>query len=579
MIKIFARYSKSYTLYIILAPIFKIFEAVFGLIVPLVIKDIIDKGIDGEMGINYIINEGLILLALAIVGFLMTMVCQILSVKVSAEYAYAIRNDLYKKINTFSYKELDEFTASSLQTRLSSDIIQTQNAFAMMLRLAIRAPFIVVGSVIMSIIISPSLSWIFLVSGVLLGLIIFIIGFIAIPYNTKIQKNLDLETNIVDDNLTGARIVRAFNKEKYETNRFFKITGNIQQISTRLAKISSLSNPLNTIVVNFALMAILYLGAINISTDTLTQGAIVSLVNYMNQIAAAIVVVANLIVIFSKGSSSAKRLWQVIDAKSSLIVGNLNFNKDDRVKIEFDNVSFKYNKDSSYSLENFSYHFEEGKTYGIIGGTGSGKTTLINLICHFYDPSVGQILLNNKRIEEYKESSILENIGLVQQNPVLFSGSIESNLKFGKKDATKEEMEKAISLAQGENILESKGSLDALINQGGKNLSGGQRQRLAIARAFVKNPKILILDDSSSALDFKTDFNLRKAIKDNFKKQLVIFVSQRVNSIKDADEILVLEKGKLIASGKHNELLESSKVYKDFYLSQEQTKWRSLSLF
>ena len=572
MIKIFARYSKSYTLYIILAPIFKIFEAVFGLIVPLVIKDIIDKGIDGEMGINYIINEGLILLALAIVGFLMTMVCQILSVKVSAEYAYAIRNDLYKKINTFSYKELDEFTASSLQTRLSSDIIQTQNAFAMMLRLAIRAPFIVVGSVIMSIIISPSLSWIFLVSGVLLGLIIFIIGFIAIPYNTKIQKNLDLETNIVDDNLTGARIVRAFNKEKYETNRFFKITGNIQQISTRLAKISSLSNPLNTIVVNFALMAILYLGAINISTDTLTQGAIVSLVNYMNQIAAAIVVVANLIVIFSKGSSSAKRLWQVIDAKSSLIVGNLNFNKDDRVKIEFDNVSFKYNKDSSYSLENFSYHFEEGKTYGIIGGTGSGKTTLINLICHFYDPSVGQILLNNKRIEEYKESSILENIGLVQQNPVLFSGSIESNLKFGKKDATKEEMEKAISLAQGENILESKGSLDALINQGGKNLSGGQRQRLAIARAFVKNPKILILDDSSSALDFKTDFNLRKAIKDNFKKQLVIFVSQRVNSIKDADEILVLEKGKLIASGKHNELLESSKVYKDFYLSQEQTK-------
>lgn len=572
MIKIFARYSKSYTLYIILAPIFKIFEAIFGLIVPLVIKDIIDKGIDGDLGVNYIINEGLILLALAIVGFLMTMVCQILSVKVSAEYAYAIRNDLYKKINTFSYKELDEFTASSLQTRLSSDIIQTQNAFAMMLRLAIRAPFIVVGSVIMSIIISPSLSWIFLVSGVLLGLIIFIIGFIAIPYNTKIQKNLDLETNIVDDNLTGARIVRAFNKEKYETNRFFKITGNIQQISTRLAKISSLSNPLNTIVVNFALMAILYLGAINISTDTLTQGAIVSLVNYMNQIAAAIVVVANLIVIFSKGSSSAKRLWQVIDAKSSLIVGNLNFNKDDRVKIEFDNVSFKYNKDSSYSLENFSYHFEEGKTYGIIGGTGSGKTTLINLICHFYDPSVGQILLNNKRIEEYKESSILENIGLVQQNPVLFSGSIESNLKFGKKDATKEEMEKAISLAQGENILESKGSLDALINQGGKNLSGGQRQRLAIARAFVKNPKILILDDSSSALDFKTDFNLRKAIKDNFKKQLVIFVSQRVNSIKDADEILVLEKGKLIASGKHNELLESSKVYKDFYLSQEQTK-------
>ena len=572
MIKIFARYSKSYTLYIILAPIFKIFEAIFGLIVPLVIKDIIDKGIDGDLGVNYIINEGLILLALAIVGFLMTMVCQILSVKVSAEYAYAIRNDLYKKINTFSYKELDEFTASSLQMRLSSDIIQTQNAFAMMLRLAIRAPFIVVGSVIMSIIISPSLSWIFLVSGVLLGLIIFIIGFIAIPYNTKIQKNLDLETNIVDDNLTGARIVRAFNKEKYETNRFFKITGNIQQISTRLAKISSLSNPLNTIVVNFALMAILYLGAINISTDTLTQGAIVSLVNYMNQIAAAIVVVANLIVIFSKGSSSAKRLWQVIDAKSSLIVGNLNFNKDDRVKIEFDNVSFKYNKDSSYSLENFSYHFEEGKTYGIIGGTGSGKTTLINLICHFYDPSVGQILLNNKRIEEYKESSILENIGLVQQNPVLFSGSIESNLKFGKKDATKEEMEKAISLAQGENILESKGSLDALINQGGKNLSGGQRQRLAIARAFVKNPKILILDDSSSALDFKTDFNLRKAIKDNFKKQLVIFVSQRVNSIKDADEILVLEKGKLIASGKHNELLESSKVYKDFYLSQEQTK-------
>ncbi len=568
MFKLFAKYAKDYKLEIVLAPIFKIFEAVFGLITPLIVKNIIDKGINGDGGVNYVLIQGLILLILAIVGFLMTMVCQYFSIKVATNYAYILRNELYKKINSFSYREIDKFTPSKLETNLSNDLIATQNALMMMLRLAIRAPFIVIGALILSIFIAPSMAWIFLVGGVLLGLIIFIIGFVSIPYNLKVQSNVDELTKISDDNLTGARIVRAFNKSNYEKERYFVTSDTIQKISERLAKISSLSNPLNLLVINTCIVLILYLGSINVDSGSLTQGDIVSLVNYMSQISAAIVVVANLIVIFSKGSSCAKRINKVLSSSSSLVVGNKEVELDKKISIEFKNVNFAYNKNSKLSLENINLILQEGKTYGIIGGTGAGKTTLINLINHFYDVDSGQIYFQGKNIQEYSFENLNKNISLVSQNPVLFTGTIMSNLKFGNQNANLDLIEKSIKIAQCEDVVDSKGGLEGLINQEGKNLSGGQRQRLTIARALCKDARVVILDDASSALDFKTDFNLRKAIKDNLSDRLIIYVSQRVSSIKDCDEIIVLEKGKIAGIGNHQTLVKDCLAYQDICLSQ-----------
>lgn len=568
MFKLFAKYAKDYKLEIVLAPIFKIFEAVFGLITPLIVKNIIDKGINGDGGVNYVLIQGLILLILAIVGFLMTMVCQYFSIKVATNYAYILRNELYKKINSFSYREIDKFTPSKLETNLSNDLIATQNALMMMLRLAIRAPFIVIGALILSIFIAPSMAWIFLVGGVLLGLIIFIIGFVSIPYNLKVQSNVDELTKISDDNLTGARIVRAFNKSNYEKERYFVTSDTIQKISERLAKISSLSNPLNLLVINTCIVLILYLGSINVDSGSLTQGDIVSLVNYMSQISAAIVVVANLIVIFSKGSSCAKRINKVLSSSSSLVVGNKEVELDKKISIEFKNVNFAYNKDSKLSLENINLILQEGKTYGIIGGTGAGKTTLINLINHFYDVDSGQIYFQGKNIQEYSFENLNKNISLVSQNPVLFTGTIMSNLKFGNQNANLDLIEKSIKIAQCEDVVDSKGGLEGLINQEGKNLSGGQKQRLTIARALCKDARVVILDDASSALDFKTDFNLRKAIKDNLSDRLIIYVSQRVSSIKDCDEIIVLEKGKIVGIGNHQTLVKDCLAYQDICLSQ-----------
>ena len=568
MFKLFAKYAKDYKLEIVLAPIFKIFEAVFGLITPLIVKNIIDKGINGDGGVNYVLIQGLVLLILAIVGFLMTMVCQYFSIKVATNYAYILRNELYKKINSFSYREIDKFTPSKLETNLSNDLIATQNALMMMLRLAIRAPFIVIGALILSIFIAPSMAWIFLVGGVLLGLIIFIIGFVSIPYNLKVQSNVDELTKISDDNLTGARIVRAFNKSNYEKERYFVTSDTIQKISERLAKISSLSNPLNLLVINTCIVLILYLGSINVDSGSLTQGDIVSLVNYMSQISAAIVVVANLIVIFSKGSSCAKRINKVLSSSSSLVVGNKEVELDKKISIEFKNVNFAYNKDSKLSLENINLILQEGKTYGIIGGTGAGKTTLINLINHFYDVDSGQIYFQGKNIQEYSFENLNKNISLVSQNPVLFTGTIMSNLKFGNQNANLDLIEKSIKIAQCEDVVDSKGGLEGLINQEGKNLSGGQKQRLTIARALCKDARVVILDDASSALDFKTDFNLRKAIKDNLSDRLIIYVSQRVSSIKDCDEIIVLEKGKIVGIGNHQTLVKDCLAYQDICLSQ-----------
>ena len=568
MFKLFAQYAKKYKVSIVLAPIFKIFEAVFGLLTPIIVKNIIDFGINGTEGVEYILIQGAILLALAIVGFAMTMVCQFLSIKVATNYGYILRNELYAKINALSYKELDTLTTSRLETNLSNDLIATQTALMMMLRLAIRAPFIVIGSIILSIFIAPTLCWIFLLGGVLLGLIIFVIGFISIPYNSKIQSNLDDLTKTSEDNLTGSRVVRAFNKEEHERKRFFFTSASIEQISKRLARITSLSNPLNLLVINGCIVLILYLGSISVTNGTITQGDIVSLVNYMFQISVAIVVVANLIVIFAKGSSCAKRINVVLATQSSLKVGEDTIDENKPLDITFDDVTFAYNKDAKPALKNINITLKEGKSYGIIGGTGAGKSTFINLLNHFYDADEGAVNVQGKNIQSYDFKNLNEHIALVSQNPTLFSGTILDNLKFANEKVNDERIAHALKIAQCEDVVKAKGGLDAIVEEGGKNFSGGQKQRLTIARSLCKDARILILDDASSALDFKTDYELRKAIKENYKNNLVIYISQRVSSIKDVDEIICMKKGHIEGIGKHEELIKSCAAYRDICASQ-----------
>ena len=568
MFKLFAQYAKKYKVSIVLAPIFKIFEAVFGLLTPIIVKNIIDFGINGTEGVEYILIQGAILLALAIVGFAMTMVCQFLSIKVATNYGYILRNELYAKINALSYKELDTLTTSRLETNLSNDLIATQTALMMMLRLAIRAPFIVIGSIILSIFIAPTLCWIFLLGGVLLGLIIFVIGFISIPYNSKIQSNLDDLTKTSEDNLTGSRVVRAFNKEEHERKKFFFTSASIEQISKRLARITSLSNPLNLLVINGCIVLILYLGSISVTNGTITQGDIVSLVNYMFQISVAIVVVANLIVIFAKGSSCAKRINAVLATQSSLKVGEDTIDENKPLDITFDDVTFAYNKDAKPALKNINITLKEGKSYGIIGGTGAGKSTFINLLNHFYDADEGAVNVQGKNIQSYDFKNLNEHIALVSQNPTLFSGTILDNLKFANEKVNDERIAHALKIAQCEDVVNAKGGLEAIVEEGGKNFSGGQKQRLTIARSLCKDARILILDDASSALDFKTDYELRKAIKENYKNNLVIYISQRVSSIKDVDEIICMKKGRIEGIGKHEELIKSCAAYRDICASQ-----------
>lgn len=558
----------------IVAPIFKIFEAIFALIVPVIVKNIIDKGINGGLGSQYIIEQGLILLVLALIGFCSTMVCQILAANIVATFGYNIRNDLYKHINTLSFDELDRFGASTLQTRISSDIVISQTGLGLMIRLAIRAPFLVIGSIIMAFIISPKMAWIFILAGVLLSLVIYFISKLSLPYNTKIQSKLDDVTNITKDNMTGTRVVRAFNKQKYEQKRFYGASDDLQATSNVLAKISSLLNPLSSLIVNAALIAILYLGSINISNGTVTSGDIVALANYMNQISLAIVAVANLVVAFSKAQSSSIRIDEVFNAHTDIVSGTKN-PAPDKTVIRFDNVTFKYSPTSEPALKNISFEIVKDQTIGIIGGTGSGKSTIADLIDRFYDATSGNIFINGIDIREYDLQSLRHQIGFVHQKAVLFSGTIRSNLIFGNPDASEEEIKQAIMISQSEDVINEKtDGLDSAVEQEGKNFSGGQRQRLAIARALIKKPSILILDDSSSALDFQTDFKLRKALKESTKNLTVLIISQRANAIRYADNIIVLEKGDMVGNGTHDELYATCPIYRGICDSQISSKER-----
>lgn len=567
MFRLYKKYLKKNIHWVIIGPVFKLLEAIFELLVPLVIKNMIDIGINGDGGKSYLIKQGVLLLIFAATGLCSTLVCQFIASRVSQRFGTDVRNDYFKHINSLSFKELDYLSTSSIITRQTNDIFNVEKSVAMLIRLIIRSPFIVIGSTALAFVINPIMGIVFLITGILLFIIFFMIMKLTLPRNKKIQKSLDNVTTITTENFTGVRQVRAFRKEEYEVNRFNDETSKLASLQVGLGKISAFLNPLTFIVVNAAIILVMYIGMYQMKTINLSVGDIQALVNYLNQILIAIIAVTNLVTIFTKAQASSVRINEVFDMKSSINDGSYEEGLDIDVAIEFKNVTFNYNIDSYPAVSNLNFKVYKGQTIGIIGGTGSGKSTIVNLINRFYDTTSGDVYLNGRNIKDYKLSYVNHNISTVLQKAVLFNGNVIDNLCYGKKNASIDEINHALKVAQADFISKMPDGLNARVLQGGKNLSGGQRQRLSIARAILKNSPVLVLDDSSSALDYQTDYKLRMAIKE--LKKTTFIISQRASSIAYADQIIVLDNGKIDAIGCHDELLEKSKLYREICISQE----------
>lgn len=537
--------------------------------VPLVMAKIIDIGVkNGDY--NYVIKAGIALLVLGFLGLFCALVCQYSAAKASQGFGTDLRNDLFSHINSLSHSEIDMIGTSSLITRLTNDVNQLQLAVAMFIRLAFRAPFIIIGSAVMAMTLDLKLSIVFLFAIPLISLTLFWVMSKSIPFYSNIQKKLDKISLITEENLEGARVIRAFSKEENEKKRFFDASDDYTIASINVSKISALLNPLTSIIMNFAIVAILWYGGYRVNIGALTQGQIIAFVNYMTQISLTLVVFANLVVIFTKAFASGERVQEILEINSSITDKNTKISPvSNALKVEFKNVSFSYKGSNKNSLSNANIKVNTGETIGIIGGTGSGKSTLINLIPRFYEATEGEVLIDGVNVKDYNLNSLRDKIGIVPQKAALFSGTLRENMTLGNKNASDEEIKKAFDIAQASEFVSSlsKG-LDTVILQGGKNLSGGQKQRLTIARALVKNPEILILDDSASALDFATDAKLRKAIKEETKNMTVFIISQRATSIKNADKIIVLDNGNIVGIGSHSELLKNCTVYKEICLSQ-----------
>ena len=567
MFRLYKKYLKKNIHWVIIGPVFKLLEAIFELLVPLVIKNMIDIGINGDGGKSYLIKQGVLLLIFAATGLCSTLVCQFIASRVSQRFGTDVRNDYFKHINSLSFKELNYLSTSSIITRQTNDIFNVEKSVAMLIRLVIRSPFIVIGSTVLAFVINPIMGIVFLITGILLFIIFFMIMKLTLPRNKKIQKSLDNVTTITTENFTGVRQVRAFRKEEYEVNRFNDETSKLASLQVGLGKISAFLNPLTFIVVNAAIILVMYIGMYQMKTINLSVGDIQALINYLNQILIAIIAVTNLVTIFTKAQASSVRINEVFDMKSSINDGSYEEGLDTDVAIEFKNVTFNYNIDSYPAVSNLNFKVYKGQTIGIIGGTGSGKSTIVNLINRFYDTTSGDIYLNGRNIKDYKLSYVNHNISTVLQKTVLFNGNVIDNLCYGKKNASIDEINHALKVAQADFISKMLDGLNARVLQGGKNLSGGQRQRLSIARAILKNSPVLVLDDSSSALDYQTDYKLRMAIKE--LKKTTFIISQRASSIAYADQIIVLDNGKIDAIGCHDELLEKSKLYREICISQE----------
>lgn len=564
------KYLKKYRKNVILGPIFKLTEAVFELIVPLVMAKIIDIGI-AHKDSGYIWKMGGVLVLLGVCGLGFALICQYVASVASQGFGTELRRELYHHINTLSHKEVDEFGTPSLITRLTSDINQLQVAVAMLIRLVVRAPFLVIGSTIMAFMIDVKLALIFVLVIPLVAIVMWLVTTRTIPFFKSIQKKLDKTSLITRENLVGARAVRAFSKQQHEIERFRDNAEDIEKAAVRAGKISALLSPVNAIVLNLAIVAIIWFGGFSVNVGDLTQGQVIALVNYMNQILLALVVVANLVVIFTKSAACAARVNEVLDTNPSVTeTDSTEENGDSSAPaVKFDKVYFSYHDNSEYALEDISFTAEKGQTIGIIGGTGSGKSTLINLIPRFYDASDGLVEVYGTDVRKYSLNRLRKKIAVVPQKAVLFSGTIRENMKWGGDNITDEQIWHALKISQAYEFVEKlEKGLDYEILQGGKNLSGGQKQRLTIARAIAADPEILILDDSASALDFATDAKLRTAIKENCSDMTVFIISQRANTVKNADQIIVLDDGKTVGIGTHKELLQSCTDYCQICLTQ-----------
>lgn len=564
-------YLKAYRKEACLAPIFKMLEAVFELFVPLVIKGIIDYGIAAEDR-AYCLRMGLLLLLLAVIGLAMATTAQWFSARAAAGFAAKIKQVLMEHIQKLSYTELDTIGTSTLITRMTSDVNQVQTGTNLVLRLFMRSPFIVFGSMIMAFTIDFKAAMIFVITIPLLSVVVFGIMLSSIPLYKKVQSQLDRVLGITRENLTGVRVIRAFNKEEEEISHFKTENEQFTKLQTFVGKISALMNPLTFVIVNSAILVLVWTGAWRVEGGILTQGAVVALVNYMSQILVELIKLADLIINITKAVACGNRIQKVLEVEPSMENGSKECIEEKRTPanaVDFNHVSLTYSGAGAQSLTDIDLHVKTGQTIGIIGGTGSGKTSVVNLIPRFYDATQGNVLVFGKPVKEQDMESLRSQIAVVPQKAVLFAGTIRENMKWGKEDATDEEIMEALTIAQAAEVVQKKeGGLDAFVEQGGKNLSGGQRQRLTIARALVRKPRILILDDSASALDFATDAALRKAIREMKNAPTVFIVSQRTSSIRFADQILVLDDGKSVGVGTHDELLTTCSVYKEIYDSQ-----------
>lgn len=557
------KYLKPYRKEAVMGFFFKLIEAFFELIVPIVVADIIDYGILHQDQ-QYILQRGLLLLALALLGYACALVCQYFASKTSQGFGTYLRNDMFKAIHAYDYEDIDEIGIPSLMTRITNDTNQLQLAVAMTIRLASRSPFLILGSLVMAFRISVPIALIFICAAPLLALAIYGVMSKSLPLYLKIQKQLDHVSLICRENLAGIRVIRAFSKQKQEKERFQQATQKQKDMQIQVGKLSALLNPSTSVIVNCAILVILYAGGLQVNAGHLTQGEVIALINYMNQILLSMFAFANVIVIYNKATACYKRVQEVLAIQPAIQNGKCLIDNQEGPMVTFDHVSFSYQ--GSHALHDLSFSIHQGETIGIIGGTGSGKSTLIHLIPRFYEATQGQIYIKNRPIQDYSLYSLRQMIGLVPQQATLFTGTIKENICLAKENASDDEVKQALHLAQASFVDEWKDGIYSHITQGGHNLSGGQKQRLTIARALVRNPELLILDDSASALDFATDAALRKAIAT--LPQTTIIVSQRVSAIMHADKILVLSHGELVGMGKHDELMKTCEIYQQIVTSQ-----------
>ena len=570
-------YLKDYKKETVLAPLFKLLEALFELFVPLVMASIIDKGI-GTNDKKHIILMCIVLLTLGIIGLACSLTAQYFSAKAAVGFSTKLKHSLFEHIQGLSFSEIDKLGTSTLITRLTADVNQLQNGVNMVLRLFLRSPFIVFGAMIMAFTVDVKAALIFVVIIPVLSIIVFTIMGFTIPMFKKVQQKLDNILLKTRESLTGARVIRAFGKEDEEIRDFGESNEILTALQKKTGRISGLMNPLTYVIVNGGIVALLYVGAIRVDSGAITQGEVVALVNYMSQILVELIKLANLIILVTKAIASGNRVWAIFEYKNTLIereetTSDENYDKYKEYAVVFDNVCLKYNDSKEEALSNINFKVKKGETIGIIGGTGSGKSSIVNMIPRFYDATEGDVFVDGINVKNYRKDELRKKIGIVLQKSVLFKGTIRENIMWGNENATEEEINEAIRIAQAKDVVEKKEKgLDELIEQGGSNLSGGQKQRLAIARAMVRKPEILILDDSASALDFATDAALRKEIKNVSFNPTVFIVSQRAASIMYADKIIVLDDGEVAGLGTHDELLQKCGVYKEIYNSQFKVK-------